>query len=127
MKIDTLAKRQKIKTKTIIIDKIVYGAPALPKISVRPINPTYKEMKMAKVLEQYISYEFDENKDFITACTSAKDSIDRLFNISTPNFIWERVIEAGFRLRVETIKKSPYASGSPKKGTTLKRELEKLK
>ena len=78
-----------------------------PIARIRPINPTPEEKKKAKVMEQWINYEFEDNRDFIAVVTQSRVAIEMMFGIDTPSHIWDRIMEAGLKLKMNTLLREP--------------------
>jgi hypothetical protein len=75
----------------------------IPIIKVKPLKGTKKEKRLVKIMEKWINYEYESNRDFINTVIMAQTFVDKMFAIDTPSSIWERIMVAGLKLKMEAI------------------------
>lgn len=76
-----------------------------PKIQIKSRWNIAEDEKKAKVMEQLINHEFEENREFIEKIQRARKTIDTLYGINSPTDLWDGIMEAGLRLKMNTLLK----------------------
>lgn len=70
-----------------------------PKIKV--ISQTRGDKKKAKLMEEFLNYQYQENKEFVDAIARAKTYIKAVYGIETKEQPWEMIMLAYFKVTMK--------------------------
>ena len=66
----------------------------MKKLSISVIPHTKEDKKQAKLMEKVLNYEYEKNKEFITAIARAKVYLHAVYGIEPEEQPWEMILEA---------------------------------